>query len=43
MAELEEEEEQEEEDEEEEEADCSRDLMTKKGAHMYHHSVMSCS
>jgi hypothetical protein len=27
----------------EEEAGCSRDHTTKKGAHMYHPSVMYCS
>jgi len=28
--------------EEEEEAGCSKDHTAKKGAHMYHHRVMSC-
>jgi hypothetical protein len=30
-------------EEEEEEVGCSRDHTTKKEAHMYHNSVMSCS
>jgi hypothetical protein len=29
--------------EEEEEAGCSRNYTAKKGVHMYHHSVMTCS
>jgi hypothetical protein len=30
-------------EEEEEEAGCFWNHAAKKGAHMYHHSVMSCS